>query len=544
MFGSRGFASKIMNLKNIKRVGIIGAGEAGIATAKMLLSSGHDCTVFDRSDRIGGVWTEGYLDFGVQVQHELYEFPDFPLPDNTPDFTPGETVCQYLEDYANHFDVKPHIRLNTTVTDIRIRSNNLQGWILTCCDSTGRTYDESFDLVVVAIGVYSHTPNLPVFPKQNSFRGTIIHNSQLKSKNELQGQSVVVVGYGKSATDAAVLAAEHAKKAFIVFREPHWPVPSVLLGGIPFKYALFNRFTHAMLPLHQHASSTMRHWHRYGKHAIWLFWRLVEKLITFQCGLNRPRCGTSATSADLLPCQAIEKDGFSNSTMLPKKEFFHAIHSGTLGAHRDEIRSFTPDGVILSNGNTIECDTVVLATGWRTDYGFLPQAFRDRIGFEEDGFYLYRQIFHPEAPNLAFIGSNVTTYINILTHNLQARWLTELLNGRHQLPSRGDMLKEIESMKQWKRRFIPKSTSRAATLHLHMQQYHDELVCDMGLNPRRKRGILSPLKELFAPYVPSDYAGVSSGKDFEFDSHVAGMKGPIVKMKKSADKNPYLVTST
>ena len=58
--------------------------------------------------------------------------------------------------------------------------------------------------------------------------------------------------------DAALLAADHAEEATIVFREPRWPVPSVLLGGIPFKYALFNRFTNAMLPLHMHASRIER----------------------------------------------------------------------------------------------------------------------------------------------------------------------------------------------------------------------------------------------------------------------------------------------
>lgn len=218
-----------MNLKNVKRIGIIGAGEAGIATAKMLLTSGHDCTVFERNDQIGGVWTDGYLDFGVQVQRELYEFPDFPLPKETPDYTPGETVCRYLHDYAEQYGVTPHVRLSTTVTGLREPSSGSSEWMITYRDSQGKAQSENFDFVVIAIGVYSHTPNLPTIPKQNKFEGTVFHNSQLKSTNQLEGRSVVVVGYGKSATDAAVLAADHGKEATVVFREPHWPVPSVLL---------------------------------------------------------------------------------------------------------------------------------------------------------------------------------------------------------------------------------------------------------------------------------------------------------------------------
>ena len=78
-----------MELKSVKRVGIIGAGVAGLATAKTLQAEGLDCTILERAERIGGVWAIGYSNFGVQVQKELYQFPDWPLPDGTPTFTPG-----------------------------------------------------------------------------------------------------------------------------------------------------------------------------------------------------------------------------------------------------------------------------------------------------------------------------------------------------------------------------------------------------------------------------------------------------------------------
>lgn len=501
-----------MNFEKIKRVGIIGAGEAGLATAKMLLAAGYRCTVFERNSRIGGVWTTGYLDFGLQVQRELYEVPDWPLPAGTPDFTPGPQICAYLQDYADHFGVTPHVRLSTTVVRMHEREDGAPGWTLAYRGPDGTDGSEDFDLVVIAVGIYSHTPNMPEFANQDDFSGRIIHNSQLQTHGQLKGRRVVVVGYGKSATDAAVLAADNAADSTIVFREPHWPVPAVLVGGVPFKYALLNRFTNAMLPLYMRPSRKERGWHLLGKPVIWGFWRLVEKLLIYQCGLNRPRRGNSATRADLIPPQPIEYDGFSNSTMLPKPEFFEYIHSGRLSAERAEITAYTEDGVVLSNGGRISCDLVILATGWRTDYGFLPEGIRRRIGFEDDGYYLYRQILHPEVPNLAFIGSNATTYINILTHNLQARWLTELMCGTHRLPGRDAMMAEIEAMKEWKRRIVPPSTARAATLHLHMQHYHDDLLRDMGISHRRKRGSLRLIKELFSPYQPSDYADVTSGE--------------------------------
>src|SRR5262245_66576029 len=50
------------------------------------------------------------------------------------------------------------------------------------------------------------------------------------------------------------------------------------------------------------------------------------------------------------------------------------------------------------------------------------------LGTDEDGFYLYRQILHPDLPNLVFIG-RTSTFINILTYCLQARRLAELIAG-------------------------------------------------------------------------------------------------------------------
>ena len=42
-------------------------------------------------------------------------------------------------------------------------------------------------------------------------------------------------------------------------------------------------------------------------------------------------------------------------------------------------------------------------------------------------------------PNLAFVGGEVSTFNNILTHGLQAAWLKRLLTGEFALPPRGRM---------------------------------------------------------------------------------------------------------
>jgi dimethylaniline monooxygenase (N-oxide forming) len=190
--------------------------------------------------------------------------------------------------------------------------------------------------------------------------------------------------------------------------------------------------------------------------------------------------------------------------MVPRPELYGLIREGRISAHRTEIERYTPRGVVLNDGEELDVDCVVLATGWKSDYSFIPPDARESLGTDDDGFYLYRHILHPDLPNLAFIG-HASTFLSVLTYCLQARWLAELIAGRMELPDQASMRQDIEEMKVWKRAWMPFSAGRGARVLLHMLHYHDELLTDFGANPLRKRGILAPLKELFVPYQPSDY---------------------------------------
>jgi dimethylaniline monooxygenase (N-oxide forming) len=488
-----------------KSVGIIGAGVAGLGTARVLLGEGLDCTLFERNDQIGGVWTIGYSNFGVQVQRELYEFPDWPLPKDTPDFTPGPIIQQYLEDYAEHFNITPRIRQETTVTSIEPPADEGGPWTVNS-ETGGETRSEQFDLLVVCIGLYSNQPNVPEFLGREKFGGEVIHNSQMRSRDQMADKRVAVLGYGKSATDAALESAAVSAKTDIIFRSHHWPVPSRLAGIIPFKWGMLNRFTSTLIPLYQHPTGLERAVHGLGKPLVWFYWRLVELLLFIQCRLGS-RFGSRV---GLVPDTPIEIDSFGESTMFAKPEFFKLIRDGRIGAHPTGITEYTADGVALENGETLDIDMLILATGWKTDFSFLSEDLRRRLDFADDGFYLYRHMHCPDLPGLFFVG-RASTITSITTYSLQARWLGELVSGRHQLPSVEAMDREIDGMKAWKRAWMPKSDARSARLILHMQHYHDELLRDFGADPLRKKGIFAPFKEWLSAYQPSDYADIVAG---------------------------------
>ena len=52
-----------------KKIAIVGSGPAGLATAQQLARAGHDVTVFEKNDRIGGLLRYGIPDFKMEKSH-------------------------------------------------------------------------------------------------------------------------------------------------------------------------------------------------------------------------------------------------------------------------------------------------------------------------------------------------------------------------------------------------------------------------------------------------------------------------------------------
>jgi len=169
--------------------------------------------------------------------------------------------------------------------------------------------------------------------------------------------------------------------------------------------------------------------------------------------------------------------------------------------------------LVLTCGDEIPCDILVAATGYKPIRSFLPQEIVDLK--EKDGFWLYRQMVHPDYPTIIFLNSETTTFTNITTASVQARWLVELLAGTFKLPSKQEMVGQIRAMQEWKRSTMPNAgAARAYMIQTHQVHYYDQLLKDMGASIRRKQGgvVTAALKEIFDPYRPRDFGSVITGE--------------------------------
>ena len=104
-------------------VAVIGAGSAGLVTARHLLANGLKCCIFEATSTLGGAWScplppsatsiatatmndgNGMMWKGLNTNLSKHtcRFSDFPWPDDTPTFPSKEDMDRYLTSYANEF---------------------------------------------------------------------------------------------------------------------------------------------------------------------------------------------------------------------------------------------------------------------------------------------------------------------------------------------------------------------------------------------------------------------------------------------------------
>jgi len=272
---------------------------------------------------------------------------------------------------------------------------------------------------------------------------------------------------------------------------------------VPFEFATFSRFGAACLqPMYVAAGPIEKFLHMIP-YFLTLFWQLVAFI--FQKQFEMPE--------ECIPTKGFIEDFWGGHGILPHPNFFPLVNGGSIKAIKSEIKTIKAKSLVLASGNEIPCDVIIAATGYKPIRSFLPKEIVELK--EKDGFWLYRQMVHPNHPGLIFLNSETTTFTNITTASIQARWLVEMLAGTFKLPTKSQMADQIKEMQAWKRETMPNAGgARAYMIQTHQVHYYDQLLKDMGVSVRRKQGnpIMAAIKEVFDPYRPRDYSSVITGE--------------------------------
>lgn len=483
-----------MSKVQAKKVCIIGAGNSGLGAAKVFQDKGHDVTIFERSNDLGGVWELSRSYPGIQTQSpkELYSYSDFPMPEAYPEWPSGQQVHAYFSAYAQKHNLVPRIRFNSNVVGMEYQRAT-GGWKIEL-EQDGQRHEASFDFVVVCSGIFSnphrlHHAGSDAFKQQG---GIILHSSEYTDSSIVQGKRVVVLGFSKSATDIAVNAVENGALAVsMVYRRAIWRLPYHFANVLNFKNVLYSRQSEALFkPWDTNILGNIGY--ALAKPLIWLNWRMLENLLKAQLKLKKH---------NMLPDSLIETE-ISCGLPIATPGFFKMVNDGRIQGIKSTIDHYEGNQVVLTEGERLPTEVVILAVGWDQGLPFFPEQYKERL-LDSDGLYrLYRFIVNPDLPNIGFVGFN-SSFASTLTAEIGANWLVRYMDNKLvNMPNMKMMNEEINQTLNWRRHEKPHMAIYGglciAPYHFH---HMDQLMRDMGAKTRRQ----NPLAAQFAPLDPTAY---------------------------------------
>jgi thioredoxin reductase len=393
----------------MQKVAVIGAGPGGLVTARYLKSEGFEPVVFEQGSRIGGQWSADPGHSGVwpamrtNTSRIMTAFSDLPHDAGSPTYPTNEAMGEYLERYAEMFDLTRHIRLKTPVRELR-RDGDV--WVVRT--DAG---EERFEQVVVATGRY-HKPAIPDVPGLQSFSGSagVNHTFSYKRPEDYRGLRVLVGGCAISSVEiASDLANLGARRVVLTNRKQRYVLPK-LVNGVPLDHVAFTRF-----------SALSKEW--YPMAAVGAGFKQFVLAVA----------GSPEQFGAPKPADDVFEAGITLSQF-----FLPLVAEGRIFV-KPWIESVNGRTVRFTDGSAEDFDGIVFGTGYHLHLSFLSKDVRRILDVDAKHIDLCNFTFHPELRGLAFVGlyEQVGPYYPVL--ELQGRWIAYTMSGAIAAPSKEEL---------------------------------------------------------------------------------------------------------
>lgn len=342
---------------------VIGAGLSGIGAAKYLTDDFPDKSVLllEGRDAIGGTW-DLFRYPGVRsddaVHHYGYAFKPWLHEDA---IAAGGLIRDYMGETLTEFGLDEILRLRHRVTAADWSSEEAR-WTLhvTVTDEAGNETPKLIKagFVFSSTGYYRYDEGYePHFEGRDDFRGDILHPQHWPEDYDHSGKRVVIIGSGATAVTmlpAMVTGEGAAAHVTMLQRTPSYvaSIPRVdkvaqalvRIFGVERGYAL-TRFKNIW---RDHFTVTV----------MCRFPNLGRRLLRRMTAKELP-AGFDVDTHFAPPYSPWDQ----RLCATPDGDFFAAIRDGNADVVTDQIERFTPEGIRLKSGRTLEADVIVTATG-------------------------------------------------------------------------------------------------------------------------------------------------------------------------------------
>jgi dimethylaniline monooxygenase (N-oxide forming) len=416
----------------LPRVCIIGAGSSGIAAAKALHERAIPFDCFEKSDRVGGNWvfankngmSAAYRDLFINTSRQRMAYSDFPMPESYPDFPHHTHIAEYFDDYVDHFGFRDRISFETGVERATRDADGV--WQIELDSGETRHYDA----LIVANG-HHWKPRWPepAFPGADTFSGEQLHAHSYLDNSIFAGKRTVILGMGNSAMDIAVESSYVAERTYLAARSGVWIIPKYIFGK----------------PLDQLRNDP--------RVPFKIRQRIIQRLVRGYAGPPE-RYG--------LP-KPTHRFGEAHPTVSGR--ILDRIQHGTI-TPKPNIESLERSRVRFVDGSTVEADVVVYCTGYQIAFPFFDEDF---ISAPDNHIELFRRVFHPQIPNVFFVGLLQPLGAIMPLAEAQGAWVGDYLRGDYELPSDSQLRADIAvDQAAMRKRYV---SSKRHTIQVDFEDY-------------------------------------------------------------------------
>lgn len=408
------------------RIGIIGTGFGGMAAAIELLRAGYrDLVIFEKATDVGGVWRENtYPGAACDVPSHYYSLSSAPRADWPRRFSRQPTILSYMNDVADTFDLRSHIRFGAEATNARFDASRGCWTVTTAAGATTEV-----DVLIPAVGQLSR-PALPDIPGRNSFAGASFHSARWDHTVSLAGKRVAVIGSGASAIQF-VPEIQPEVGALLLFQR----TPPHLLPRPDGRFGAVRRWLFEKVPFSQRMS-------RFRWYAIMeslgvalLRARPLARAIT---EVSRMHMKFQTRSVPGLFTKVWPHYPLGCKRILLSSNYLPALTKSNVELITEGIRSITAEGIITEDGVVRAVDVIIYGTGFTATDFLAPMHIvgldgRDLRQEWVDGAHAYLGITVPHFPNLFLMygpNTNLGAGSIIAMLEAQARYIRQALDYR------------------------------------------------------------------------------------------------------------------
>jgi indole-3-pyruvate monooxygenase len=198
---------------------VVGAGPAGLAVAGSLRARGLAFELLEKSRSLAASWQGHYDSLRLHTDKRHSALPGLPYPAEYPRYVTKRQFLDYLQDYADRFDIRP--RWGEEAVSARWEGGF---WELRTASDAYRARN-----LVVATG-HTARPNMPDIPGLDDSPITVVHSSGYRNAVPYRGKRVLVVGFGNSAGEIARDLYEGGASPALAVRGPVNVVPREFFG--------------------------------------------------------------------------------------------------------------------------------------------------------------------------------------------------------------------------------------------------------------------------------------------------------------------------